>query len=163
MRERVLKLKSNPLGLAVWVVIVCGTFVFSFGSRYSELYSTKERALYVIMALAFSLVTHELVHALFAALICKCRPKIKVAKDPMGIPSLCTQYPGDVSSGKRIVICIAPFILLTAVPVALLLCGTESIFLFFVAMLNSVGAYYDILECISRLIPDGDKNTNAEH
>ena len=148
MKERLTKLKSSPIGLIVWTALVCGSFILLMGGGYKEAYTGAERRIWVIAALVFVFAAHELAHALTASVLCGCKIQIKLMKDPVGIPALASLFPENAGRGKRIAIYLAPILLLTVVPTLILVFAWRHLFLFYIAMLNCVGAYFDIIDIL---------------
>ncbi len=139
--------KSNPVLLLLWILIVCGAFILRCGADLKADYSAVQRLLAVACALVFVLIVHELIHALFVKLLSKAKVTIRFAKDPMGFPTLGTFWHGHVGKWPKTAVYLAPFALLTLVPlICLSISGSHAIFWVFVAMLNSIGAYYDIID-----------------
>ena len=151
MKERLTKLKSSPIGLVLWTALVCGSFILLMGGGYKEAYTAAERLIWVIAALAFVFVVHELAHALTASVLCGCKIHIKLRKDPVGIPALASLFPENAGRGKKLAIYLAPILLLTVVPTLILVFAWRHLFLFYVAMLNCVGAYFDIIDILIQL------------
>lgn len=148
MKTRLTKLKSSPIGLIVWTALVCGSFILLMGGGYKEAYTAAERLIWVIAALVFVFFAHELAHALTASVLCGCKIQIKLMKDPVGIPALASLFPENVGRGKKIAIYLAPLLLLTVVPTLILVFAWRHLFLIYIAMLNCVGAYFDIIDIL---------------
>lgn len=148
MKDKLIRLKSNPVGIVVWLMAICAIYLFFFGASIKNDYSARERLLWVIIAVVFTLIVHELIHALVAAILCKCKVDIRVMKDPNGIPSLATMFPESASAQKKIAIYIAPLIVLTVLPTVYLIFAKQILVLVFVAMLNCIGAFYDIVDTL---------------
>ena len=147
MKTRLTKLKSSPIGLVLWTALVCGSFIL-MGGGYKEAYTGAERRIWVIAALVFVFAAHELAHALTASVLCGCKIQIKLMKDPVGIPALASLFPENAGRGKRIAIYLAPILLLTVVPTLILVFAWRHLFLFYIAMLNCVGAFFDIIDIL---------------
>lgn len=133
-------------------MIVCGTFILRYGADLKADYSAVQRILAVAVALVFVLIVHELIHALFVKLLSKAKVTIRFAKDPMGFPTLGTVWQGCIGKWPKTAVCLAPLLLLTLVPlICLSVSGSHAIFWVFVAMLNSIGAYYDLLDAANTI------------
>ena len=148
MKTRLTKLKSSPIGLIVWTALVCGSFILLTGGNYREAYTAAERLIWVIAALVFVFVAHELAHALTASVLCGCKIRIKLMKDPVGLPALASLFPSDAGKGRKIAIYLAPLLLLTVVPTLISVFAWRHLLLFYIAMLNCVGAYFDIIDIL---------------
>lgn len=158
MKEKLTKLRTNPIVLAIWVVLICGIYIFLWGANIKSQYSGRERLIWVILAIVLTLIIHELVHAFTASILCKCKIDISVRQSPMGFPSLVTSFPSDAKRWKKMVIYFMPILVLTIVPTIVLALGYEHILILFVAMLNLIGAYYDVFDiCI--LLSEPKKNS----
>ena len=115
MKEKLVDLRSNPTGTVIWIVLTCGSYILFMGGQYRELYTPKERMPWVIMALVFVLIAHEMVHAIVALVLTRKKVQIKVAKDPIGLPTLGTFYTDNIGKCGKLAIHIAPFITLTII------------------------------------------------
>lgn len=144
------------MGVLCWLAITCSLYIATIGRNYKDAYSIRERAVWVVVALLFVLIVHELTHALIATIFAPGKVKIETGKDPIGLWSLRTVFPGDLGKGKRLAICQAPFVALTVIPTIALLAGTGSIFLFFVAMINCIGSYFDLVDILV-MVSEGKK------
>lgn len=146
MKEKLEQLKRNPLGLAVWCLLVCGGYLLLGSGAYQAQTTVAQRLPWALLALAFVLIGHELLHALAARLLCGSGVSVRIAKDPVGLPSLCTVYPANVSRGRRLVILLTPLAALTVLPTLVIALGQPVFFLFLTAMINLVGAYFDLVD-----------------
>lgn len=152
MKEKLQKLRSNSLCALCWVIITCGFYILIFGRYFKEAYSIRERAVFVILSLILVLAGHELVHALFATFFAPGKVKITTGKDPLGLWSLRTVFPSSLNKCQRLITCLAPFAVLTITPTIALFLGANSIFLFFLAMLNCIGSYFDLIDTCAMII-----------
>lgn len=144
--------KSNPCLLILWIAIICVAFIMYFGPGLKADYSASQRVLSVIVALVSVLIVHELIHALFVKLLSKAKVTIRFAKDPMGLTTLCTTWKGHIGKWQKVVVYLAPLVLLTLVPVlCLTILASHSILWVFIAMLNSIGAYYDLIDALNTI------------
>lgn len=148
MREKLTKLRTNPTALAVWVLLVCGSYVLLFGAEYRENSTIRTRLPWTIIALVSVLLVHEILHAAAAMMLCKGKVKIEVARDPMGLPAMRTVFPGNIKKSSRIVICLVPFVVLTIIPTIYIIAVQPVFFLFLVAMLNGCGAFFDLVDVL---------------
>lgn len=77
--------------------------------------------------------------------------RIGFGKDPLGMPSVRAVAGGTVSGWRRIIIFLAPFILLTVVPDILFFFSDRVPLLFFImAMCNAAGCCFDAAEVMQR-------------
>lgn len=143
---------KNPVGLFLWLVLSCAIHIVLFRGKLDMNTPVLRRALYAVLAVVVTLPLHEIIHFVLMKLAGLKGVRIRFGKDPLGIPSLCTVFPGEIRGKRRIIILLAPFLLLTLLP-DLLFCLNERVhFLFFImAMCNAAGCYFDVADVVMEL------------
>ncbi len=149
-------MKSNPLCLVIWLLLVCCIYLVLLGGPYRDL-TIAARLPWTILALVSTLLLHEVTHALMAKCLCKGTVRIEFAKDPTGLPSLRTLFPGNISRARRLIIVLAPMVLLSVLPLLFILFIKPVFYLFMVSMINWVGCFFDLTD-IMLLITSGQDN-----
>lgn len=146
------KARSNPYGMTVWICISSALHIVFFKSHVNNDYQVIQRFLIVILAIAFSLLVHELIHFIFLKIFCKGKVIIEFAKDPVGLPGLRTTYYSKITKWQKIVSLLAPFVFLTLLfDVAFVFCPKVELVFFVVSMGNSAGCYFDIIDALKAL------------
>lgn len=146
MNERLRKLKQDPRGLVIWLALVCGSYLLLGSAAYQAQSGFLQRLPWAILSLIVVLIGHELLHALAARILCRGKVRIELAKDPLGLPALRTVFPADVSRGRLLVIYLTPLMMLTVIPTLFITLMQPVFFLFLAAMINAVGAYFDLID-----------------
>ena len=140
-------LKTNPLGQIIWIAIMCGLHLLLFKTRVNYDIAVWKRIFLLIVAIIVSLPVHELIHFVFMKLFSKENAKIEFAKDPLGIPSLRAILHDKVTKVQQFIIFIAPLFFITIVlDIIFIFCGQIEFLIFIIAMCNSAGCYYDVID-----------------
>jgi hypothetical protein len=140
--------KDNPnsFGLIVWVSVSCIIHIFLFKRNVNDEYQLVQRVLIGIIAVVFTIPTHELIHYLFAVMFGKGKARIEFAKDPLGFPSLRTLFSERIIKWKQVVVFLAPFVFLTLLfDIVFALSARINLFCFIVSISNSAGCYFDFI------------------
>lgn len=144
----------NTVGAVLWLALSCVLHIVLFRSKLDMSIPVIRRLLYVVLAVVFTLPLHELIHCVFMKMTGMKSVRIEFARDPLGIPSLRASAQGEIRGKKRILVFLAPFILLTLVPDILFLLHERIPFLFFImALCNAAGCCFDVAD-IARSIRD---------
>lgn len=146
------KARSSPYGMIVWICISSALHILFFKGNVNNDYPVIQRVLMVLIAFAFTLPMHELIHFVFAKIFCKGKVIIESVKDPIGFPTLRTSYQGEISNWQKTVISLAPFVFLTLLfDVAFVFCSKVELLFFIVSVSNSAGCYFDIIDALKAL------------
>lgn len=138
---------KNKVGALLWLVFSCTIHIILFREKLDMGTPISQRLLTVILAIAVTLPLHELIHGMLMKLFGMKRVRIEFAKDPSGVPSVRAIGQGEVPGWKRTVIFLTPLVLLTLLPDILMCLNERAPFLLFVvAMCNSAGCYFDLME-----------------
>ena len=155
MGTKLYKLKTNPVGQLVWIAIMCGLQVLLFKSKVNFDIAVWKRILLLIAAIIVSLPVHELIHFVFMKVFSRGDVKIEFAKDPLGIPSLRAVLYDDVTRIQQFIIFIAPLFFLTIVlDMIFIFCGKIELLFFIIAVCNSAGCYYDVIDAAVTICGD---------
>lgn len=155
METKLNNLKTNPLGQIVWIVIMCGLQFLLFKSKVNYDIAVRKRILLLIVAIIISLPVHELIHFAFMKVFCKGNVKIEFAKDPLGSPSLRAISYDEVTKVQQFIIFIAPLFCITIVlDLIFMFCGKIELLFFIIAMCNSAGCYYDVIDAAITICGD---------
>ena len=147
METELKKLKNNPLGQIIWIALMCGLHLLLFKSKINYDIAAWKRILLLLLAILVSLPVHELMHLLFMKVFSKGNAKIEFAKDPLGLPSLRAVLYDKVTKVQLFIIFIAPLLFITIVlDIIFIFCGKIELFLFIIAVCNSAGCYYDVID-----------------
>lgn len=146
------KARKSPYGMAVWVCISCALHICFFRSRVNYDYEAIQKVSIVILAIAFSLLIHELIHFVFFKIFSKGKVKIEFAKDNVGFPALRTICYSEITKWQKIIAYLAPFVFLTLLfDVAFVFCPKVELLFFVVSIGNSAGCYFDIIDALKAL------------
>lgn len=148
------KARSSPYGMVVWICISSILHIFLFKSNVKNDYQAIQRVLMVFIAFVFALPIHELIHFVFMKIFYKGKVVIEYAKDPVGFPTLRTRAlsQGEIANWQKIVVSLAPFVFLTLLlDVAFIFCSKVALLFFIVAVANSAGCYFDIIDALKIL------------
>lgn len=144
------RVKTNPYALMIWVLFSNVLHIVLFKAKVNFDYPVWQRLLVTIVIACFTLLLHESTHFIFVKIVSKRDAKIRFAKDPLGLPSMGVFFCQDeLSKWQRIVIYLAPFILLTVLVDSVFIFCIDIEFLFFIIpVCNSAGCFYDILDAL---------------
>ena len=143
------KIKTNPLAFMIWIMLSCAVHIVLFRSKVNMDYEIWQRILTVILAIFFTLPIHELLHFVFMKVFHKGSVKIKLMKDPMGVPTLGTVTDGKFQKWQIVIIYLAPFVFLTLLIDAIFLfCYRIELIFFIVSLCNCAGCLYDIIDTL---------------
>lgn len=149
------KLKTNPLGQIIWIAIMCGLHLLLFKSKVNYDIAAWKRILLLLLAILVSLPVHEFIHLVFMKVFSKGNAKIEFAKDPLGLPSLRAVFYGKITKVQRFIIFIAPLLFITIVlDIVFTFCGKIELLLFIIAICNSAGCYYDVIDAAITICGD---------
>lgn len=143
---------TKPIGAAVCLALSCIIHMVLFSGRTDQSLPVLQRLLLIIPAIVVTLALHEGIHCAFMKLLGLKHATIRFGRDPLGLPSLCATARGEVRGAKRVLILLAPFLLLTVVPDILFLLSGQVPFLPLVmAMCNAAGCYFDLAQACREL------------
>ena len=143
------KVKKSSYGLAIWVGIVCILHMVLFKYKVNYNYLAIQRVFIAFAAITFTLPIHELIHFVFFKMFSKSSVKIKAGKDPIGLPCLMTVYRDDLTKWQKVLSYIGHFVFLTLlVDVSFVFCTKVDLFFFVVAVCNSAGCYFDLIDVL---------------
>lgn len=148
------KARSSLYGMIGWICISSILHIFLFKSNVRNDYQVIQRVLMGFIAFAFTLPMHELFHFVFMKIFYKGKIMIEYAKDPIGFPTFRTRpiSQDEIANWQKIVICLAPFVFLTVLfDVAFVFCSKAELVFFIVAVANSAGCYFDIIDALKIL------------
>ena len=143
------KIKKNPFSIIVWLGIMVAIHFLLFIAKIDNDISLKIRIVSLFVAIIVILFGHEVIHFIFMRVFgCK-NTKIEFAKDPIGIPGLRAIAYGEFKKWQLVIIFMAPFCLLTLL-LDIILAFSEKIMLglFIIAIGNSVGSFFDIIDTL---------------
>ena len=147
MKTALIKLKTNPLGQMIWIAIMCVLHLLLFKSKVNYDIAVWKRIVSLLFAIIVSLPVHELIHLVFMKAFSKENVKIEFARDPLGIPGLRTILPDKVTKVQQFIIFVAPLFCITIVlDMIFAFCGKIELLFFIIAMCNSAGCYYDMID-----------------
>lgn len=146
------KIKTNPFASIIWLILSCTIHIILFQSKVNSNYLLWQRILYMIIAIGFTFPIHELIHFTLMKIFCKGSVEIKIIKSPIGLPTLGTEARGEFQKWQMVIIYLAPLVILTVLLDILFVFFAEIELIFFiVAVCNSVGCFYDIVETLITL------------
>lgn len=133
----------------VLIVIACVVHILIFKGKVNLNLPVSFRILYAFLTLVVVLPVHELLHFLCMKLLELKDVKIECARDPMGFPSLRTIGKGELPRWKKNITLMAPLLVLTIIPDAVMLITGNVPFLFFcMVMENAAGCCFDIADVL---------------
>lgn len=143
------KIKTNPFASIIWLALSCVVHIVLFRSKVDFDYPIWQRILTMIIALCVTFLIHELLHFVFMKMFCKGSVKISIIKSPLGLPTLGTVAQGEMQKWQWVIIYLAPFVFLTILlDVILAFCVKIELIFFIIAVCNSAGCFYDIVEAL---------------
>lgn len=149
LQEMLAKLRKSPYALVVWIGIVSILHSVLFKSKVNYDYQLIQRVLIAVVAVVITLPLHELVHYIFFKIFGKKKVKIEFGIDPSGLPSFRTVYQGEITGGQKVLSYLAPFVFMTLLlDISFAFCTKVELFFFVVAVCNSAGCYFDIIDVL---------------
>ncbi len=143
------KIKTNPYASIIWLMFSCVIHIALFKSKIDSDYQLWQRILMLLAAICLTLPIHELIYFVFMKMFCKGSVKIKIMKDPIGLPTLGTVTDGKFQKWQIVIIYLAPFVFLTLLIDAIFLfCDRIELIFFVVSMCNCAGCFYDIIDVL---------------
>ncbi|MBE5939808.1 MAG: DUF3267 domain-containing protein [Lachnospiraceae bacterium] len=143
------KIKANPFAIVIWVILSCVIHIILFKAKVDFDYKIWQRILITIIAIIFTLPTHELIHFVFMKMFFKGDVKIKIIKDSLGIPTLATLAQGEAKKRQRIIMYLAPLVFLTLLPDIIFgFCTKVHLLFYIVPICNSAGCFYDVVDAL---------------
>lgn len=154
------KIKTNPLAFVIWIMLSCAVHIVLFRSKVNMDHEIWQRILTVVLAVCFVLPIHEFIHFVFMKMFCKGSVKIRIMKDPIGLPTLGTVTDGKFQKWQIVIIYLAPFVFLTLLTDAIFLfCDRIELIFFVVSVCNCAGCFYDIIDVLMTVTRKDNRNT----
>lgn len=154
------KIKTDPFAFVIWIMLSCAVHIVLFRTKVNMDYEIWQRILTVLLAICFVLPIHELIHFVFMKMFHKGSVKIKIMKDPMGLPTLGTVTDGKFQKWQIVIIYLAPFVFLTLLTDAVFLfCDRIELIFFIVSVCNCAGCLYDIIDTLITVTKKDNGNT----
>ncbi|GEM_PF-6620312 len=146
------KLRFNPFAICLWMSVAIMLHIFWLKPKTVIIPDVKLRLAVAFVAIVFTLTLHELIHFFMARVLCEKKPHIKISRDLMGIPAPVTFFDGSASAPRKIIIWLAPLVLMTVgLDIAFIFMPKITLFLLIVAGSNLAGCFYDILDVLETL------------
>lgn len=144
------KLRKSNVGMIIWILISFVMLHFAIGNEGIEA-SLSRRIVTAIVAVVITVPSHELIHAIAMKLFSKGKVtiKLKPIKLKVGGFGFMTVSQGDMKKWQRFIVYILPFLVLTVLPTFIIfILGKYYLFVYFLAICNCAGAYFDLLDAI---------------
>lgn len=143
------KIRSNQIFNYLWVLITCLFHIGIFRTKVDYDYAAWFKLVIFLVTVAVTLAVHELIHFVLMKLFCKGTVKIQFGKDPAGFPGLRTVSEGEMKKWQRIIVYLAPFVILTvALDIAFAYMPRINLVIYIVAIGNSAGSFFDIMDAL---------------
>ena len=140
--------KNLPVTITL-IAVLCIAQIILFRSKVDLGFPIIYRLLLGLAAIVVTLPVHELIHWCFMRLFGLKDARIEFARDPLGLPSLRTIASGKLPRIRRIIVLLAPFVLLTVIPdIFFFLADKIVLFFFLVAICNAAGCCFDIMDAL---------------
>lgn len=141
------KLRKSTIGMIIWIFLSFIVLYYMGGNECVKGVSVVQRIIETVVALLFTLIVHELIHASVMKVFNKGEVKIKLIKMEVGGFGLVTILNGELKNWQQFIMYILPFILLTVIP-AIFIIQWKCLFLYLIALINCAGSYFDLLDAI---------------
>ena len=142
--------KRKTVFVAAYIAVACLAHIVLFRNKVNTDISVVIRLLSALAASAVTLLLHELIHGFFMKMLGMNNVKIQFAKDRTGLPSLRTAADGQLFGAKRILVLMAPFVLLTVIPdVIFCFLGSVELLFFIAAVCNAAGCCFDVMDALN--------------
>lgn len=142
--------KRKTVFMAAYIAVACLAHIVLFRNKVNTDIPVIFRLLSALAAIAITLLLHELIHGFFMKLLGMKNVKIQFAKDRTGLPSLRTAADGQLFGAKRILVLMAPFVLLTVIPdVIFVFSNRVELFFFIAAVCNAAGCCFDVMDVLN--------------
>lgn len=143
------KIKENPFSIVIWLGMMVAIHFLLFIAKIDKDISLLMRIVSLFVAIIVILIGHEVIHYIFMRVFGGKNAKIEFAKDPIGIPGLRAIAYGEFERWQLVIIFMAPFCLLTLLlDIILAFTGKIMLGLFIIAVGNSVGCFFDIIDTL---------------
>lgn len=143
------QLKKNVCAASVWVLSSSLLHSFLLRSKVNEDYKNVRGVLTIIFVVLSTILVHELIHFAVSKIFGKGKSWICFVKTPLGLPTVGVMVNAHISKMEKILFYIMPFVILTVIPdVIFLFCSKVHYTFFFLAICNSAGCYYDIIDTL---------------
>lgn len=146
-------IKENQYIFLIWELTVVALFYLIFGVEWLGKYGKIQILITALCTLIITLFIHELVHMLVIKLFSKEKVTFGAERSKFFIKCIYVHTDAILSNWKWIIIKLAPFMILTVIPVIVMLVGhCPSLFVFFLSLINCAAAYKDLLDTVELLI-----------
>ena len=144
------RLRSNPYANVAWLLLACAAHMVLFGARVDADLHLWQRLLSMIAAICVTLPLHELIHfILMKGFSGGRRVRIRLARSPIGLPTLVTVAEADFRPWQMILVYLAPFVLMTLLPdLVFAFAGSIPPVAFIAVVCNAAGCFYDLLDAL---------------
>ena len=141
--------KRKKNAAILFAVAACAAQIVLFRHMVRMEEAIPVRILWTVLAVVVTLPLHEAIHWIVMVLCGMKDARIEFARDPLGLPSLRAIARGNVSGAKRVIVFLAPFLLLTVLPdVLFCTAGQIHLFFFIMAVCNAAGSCFDLAEVL---------------
>jgi len=141
------RLRNSTAVMLVWVILSCFVLYNIGGNECIRGTTLKQRIIVTVVALLFTLIVHELIHAGVMKVFIKGEVKIKFIKMKAGRFGLATIMHGELEKWQKFIVFTLPFIILTVISIVVFI-KWDIYFVYLVAVINSAGTYFDLLDTI---------------
>lgn len=144
------RLRSNPYANVAWLLFCSVAHIVLFGAKVDTHLHLWQRLLSLITAVCITLPLHELIHYALMKLFSRGGSvRIRLAKSPVGLPTLVTVTEAAFRPWQMILIYLAPFVLMTLLPDLLFaFAGRIRQVFFLAAVCNAAGCFYDLFDAL---------------